>query len=48
MPQVLAVGAAVDLKRPAEDGDGILAEQGVDGLHSLSECGVKISIAFLR
>ena len=48
MPQVLVVGAAVDLQNPAEDGDGMLAGQGVNGLQSLSECGVKIAIAFFK
>lgn len=48
MPQVLVVGAAIDPKHPAEDGDGVLTGQSVDGLPSLSECGVKIAIAFLR
>lgn len=47
-PQVLVVGAAVDTKHPAEDGDGMLTGQGVDGVQSLSECGVKIAIAFFR
>ena len=48
MPQVLVVGAAVDLEHPAEDGDGVLAGQGVNGVQSLSECGVKIAIAFFK
>ena len=47
-PQVLVVGAAVDPKHPAEDGDRMLARQGLNGLQSLSECGVKIAIAFFR
>lgn len=45
---MLVVGAAVDFKHPAQDGDGMLAGQGVGGGYSLSECGVKIAIAFLR
>lgn len=45
---MLVVGATVDFKYPAEDGDGMLAGQGVDGFQSLSECGVKIAIAFFR
>ena len=45
---MLVVGATVDFKDPAEDGDGMLAGQGVDGFQSLSECGVKIAIAFFR
>ena len=48
MPQVLVVGAAVDLKHPAQDGDGMLAGQGLNGGCSLSECGVKIAIAFFK
>ncbi len=32
MPQVLVVGAAVDSEHPAEDGDGMLRGQGVDGV----------------
>ena len=47
-PQVLIIGAAVDSEHAAEDGDGMLAGQGVDGAYSLSECGVKIAIAFFR
>ena len=47
-PQVLIIGAAVDPEHTAEDGDGMLAGQGVDGAYSLSECGVKIAIAFFR
>ena len=43
-PQVLVVGAAVDPEYPAEDGDGMLAGQRINGLQSLSECGVKIAI----
>lgn len=46
-PQVLVIGAAVDPEHTAEDGDAMLAGQGVDGVYSLSECGVKIAIAFL-
>lgn len=46
-PQVLVVGAAVDIEHPAENGDEMLAGQAVDGLYSLSECDVKIAIAFL-
>ena len=45
---MLVVGATVDFKYPAEDGDGMLAGQGVDDFQSLSECGVKIAIAFFR
>ena len=47
-PQMLVVAAAVDLEHPAEDGDGMLAGQGIDGAQSLSECGVKIASAFFR
>lgn len=45
---MLVVGAAVDFKHPAQDGDGMLAGQGVDGGYSLSKCGVKIAIAFFK
>lgn len=31
MPQVLIVGATVDSKHSAEDGDGMLRGQGIDG-----------------
>ena len=48
MPQMLVVGAAVDTKYPAEDGDGMLTGQGINGIYSLSECGVKIAIAFFK
>ena len=48
MPQMLVVGAAVDPKHPTQDGDGVLAGQGLNGIQSLSECGVKIAIAFFR
>lgn len=47
-PQVFVIGAAVDVKRPAENGDGILTGQGVDGFQPLPECGVKIAIAFFK
>ena len=47
-PPVLVIGAAVDPQHPAEDGDGMLAGQGVDGFQSLSECGVNIAIAFFK
>lgn len=47
-PQVLVVGAAVDPEHAAEDRDAMLAGQGVDGAYSLSECGVKIAIAFFK
>ena len=47
-PLVLVAGTAVDLQYPAEDGDGMLAGQGVNGVQSLSECGVKIAIAFFK
>ena len=46
--QVLVIGAAVDVKHPAEDGNGMLIGQGIDGVQSLSECGVKIAIAFFK
>ena len=48
MPQMLVVGAAVDPKHPTQDGDGVLAGQGLNGIQSLSECGVKIAIAFFK
>ena len=47
MAQMLVIGAAVDIQRPAGDGDGMLAGEGVDGGQSLSEYGVKIAITFL-
>ena len=48
MAQMLVIGAAVDIQHPAEDGDGMLATENVDGGQSLSECGVKIAIAFFK
>lgn len=48
MPQVLVVGTAVDPQHPAEDGDGMLAGQGINSIQSLPECGVKIAIAFFK
>ena len=43
---MFAAGAAVDLRYPAENGDRVLVGHGIDGVPSLSECGVKIAIAF--
>ena len=48
MVQVLVIGAAIDIQHPTEDGDGMLAGESVDGVQSLSECGVKIAIAFFK
>lgn len=47
-PQMLVIGAAVDPEHAAEDGDAMLAGQCVDGAYSLSECGVKIAMAFFK
>ena len=32
MPQMLVVGAAVDFEHPAEDGDGMLVGQDINGV----------------
>lgn len=47
MPQMLAVGAAVDTRYPAKDGYGMLTGQDINDIPSLPECGLKIAIAFL-
>lgn len=45
---MLIIGASVYTEYPAENGDGMLTRERVDGFQPLSECGVKIAIAFFR